>query len=174
MSNVDLLRRVRTEIKNLDSDQYIKDNEGFIIDSCYSEESLMKLMDRLIESEKTKGIESTEDKVSAVKELNNLHDEITAIKKQQDCPNRDYYTGFLSALSIVEGLIAIRKGILMDKYKVFYTVQYTDKSKVSPVFDYIDDAIKEAEQKEEIVGILRNAVITENDVSIERVWTRES
>ena len=44
----------------------------------------------------------------------------------------------------------------------------------SAAFDYIDDAIKEAEQKEEIVGILRNVVITENDVSIERVWTRES
>ena len=38
--------------------------------------------------------------------LNDIKAEIDAMKRTQDSPNRDYKTGFISALSSVEGYIA--------------------------------------------------------------------
>ena len=36
-----------------------------------------------------------------------LQTEIRKLKVNQECENQDYYTGFMSALSIVEGIMAI-------------------------------------------------------------------
>lgn len=61
--------------------------------------------------------ESEADHNKAVEEIANiskykkmwskLTNEITNIKRAQNSPNRDYYVGFISALSNVEGLMAI-------------------------------------------------------------------
>lgn len=53
---------------------------------------------------------------------------VKELKRQQDSENRDYYTGYMSALSAVEGLLAIASGYDLGKL--------------------IDDAVKRAEMQE--------------------------
>ena len=47
---------------------------------------------------------------SKAKFIDSLKSEIKNIKKKQESPNMDYYTGYMSALSAVEGVIAILEG----------------------------------------------------------------
>ena len=173
MEDIRLLKKVKTEINNLDSDAYLKDDEVFIIDSCYSLESLNQLLDTMIERLNTSDKALIDDKTAgALSELAILMDETLKLKANQTCENTDYRTGFLSALSIVEGFIAVRKGILQDRFKVFYQLLFANDS-VGDVYDVLDDAIDATKKDVKIVGILRNTIITETDTLVERVWTRE-
>lgn len=47
---------------------------------------------------------------SKAKFIDNLKTAIKDLKKTQESPNMDYYTGYMSALSAVEGVIAILEG----------------------------------------------------------------
>ena len=111
--------------------------------------------------------------VSAIDELESLETEIAQYKRNQTSSNRDYYTGFISALSMLEGAIAIRKGVLDSRFKVYYTVLFDDTEKVSPIFATMDDALKVATTNKEVNSVLKNVVITESDVSVVRIWSRE-
>lgn len=45
-----------------------------------------------------------------IKLIDDLKPSIKNLKKTQESPNMDYYTGYMSALSAVEGVIAILEG----------------------------------------------------------------
>lgn len=112
MSNLELLDKIRKGINDLNSSAYLKDSHGYIIDSCYSSgdiESVLSEIEKEIEESKTS------EQSALLEELDIVYNEIYTMKKKQNSTNRDYYTGFVSACSVLEGFVALRKEQIQNK-----------------------------------------------------------
>ena len=48
LSKADILTEFKNRLNALDSDTYIEDDEGFIIDECYSSTKINKLLNEMI------------------------------------------------------------------------------------------------------------------------------